>query len=363
MKKILKIFIVMLAVILFIGTFVFLYIKSREKPVVFKTVSPFQTDIILKTVASGSVIPRKEIEIKPKVSGIVDSVHVEAGQRIQKGDLIAQIKIIPEMVSLNNAESRLRKAMIVYEDSRKTYERKRELFKKKIINDGDFQAYETSYLAAKEEVGAAEDNLSLIREGMIKKYEKMANTSVRSTTEGMVLDVPVEVGDSVIESNTFNDGTTIAIVADMNDMIFSGKVDESEIGKIREGMDLILTVGAIEGERFHATLEYISPKGVEESGAVQFDIKASIDLKEHVFLRAGYSANADIVLDKRTDVLALSESVLQFEKGKPFVEVEIAPQKFEKRYIEIGLSDSINIEILSGVTAHDKIKVWNRALK
>ena len=203
----------------------------------------------------------------------------------------------------------------------------------------------------------------LIRDGVSKKYKNNANTSIRSTIDGMILDIPVKVGKSVIESNTFNNGTTIAVVADMSEMIFEGKVDESEVGKIKEGMDLVITVGAIEDETFHAILEYISPKGVEENGAIQFEIKASVELKANTFLRAGYSANADIVLDKREKVMAISESLLQFEKENIFVEVEKAPQIYEKRKVETGLSDSINIEILSGISQNDKVKVWNRILK
>lgn len=365
MKSIIKIITMLLICSIFIGTFVFLFLKSKEKPIVYETTSPFITDIILKTVATGSVLPRKEIDIKSKVSGIVDSINREAGDKVKKEDLIAQVKIIPDMVTLNNAESRLRKAGIKFEDAQKTYDRKFELFKKNIINESEFQKYQLDFDSSKEELKAAEDNLMLIRDGFSKKYEKNANTSIRSTIDGMILDIPVKVGNSVIESNTFNDGTTIAVVADMSKMIFQGKVDESEVGKIREGMELILTVGAIEDETFEATLEYISPKGVEENGAVQFEVKASIRLKENVFLRAGYSANADIVLEKRKNVLAVNESVLQFdeEKGIVFVEVETAPMQYEKKIIQTGLSDSINIEVLSGISENDKIKIGSRVVK
>ena len=363
MKIIIKILTAVLIVSIFFGTFVFLYLKSKKKPVVYDTAQPFITDIILKTVASGSVTPRKEIDIKSKVSGIIETVNMEAGDLVKKGDLIAMVKIIPDMVSLNNAESRLRRAAINYNDAKKTYKRKHELFKKNIINESEFQRFQLNSDNALEELKAAEDNLMLIRDGVSKKYKNNANTSIRSTIDGMILDIPVKVGKSVIESNTFNNGTTIAVVADMSEMIFEGKVDESEVGKIKEGMDLVITVGAIEDETFHAILEYISPKGVEENGAIQFEIKASVELKANTFLRAGYSANADIVLDKREKVMAISESLLQFEKENIFVEVEKAPQIYEKRKVETGLSDSINIEILSGISQNDKVKVWNRILK
>ena len=225
------------------------------------------------------------------------------------------------------------------------------------------QQYEVAYSSAREEVVAAETNLELVKEGIAKTMGTTTNTLIRSTIDGMVLDIPVEVGNFVIETNNYNAGTTIATVADMGEMIFEGQVDESEVGKIKPGMDLILTIGAIEHESFHATLEYISPKGVEEKGAIQFEIRAKAKLKRSHFLRAGYSANADIVLDRRDNVLAINESLLQFDGDKPFVEVETGPQQFEKRSIQTGLSDGINSEIVSGLEKTDKIKIWDKPIK
>ena len=363
MKSILKILAVALILVVFIGTIIFLYNKSRKKPVVFKTATPFETSIIKKTVATGSVAPRKEIEIKPQVSGVVEKIYVESGDVVKKGTPIAKIKIIPDMVTLNNAEARLKKAGLNLKDTRRECERRKTLFKKGIIAESEFLQFELAYNNAKEELEAAENNLNLIREGVALKYADTTNTLIRSTIDGMVLDIPVEEGNFVTETNPFNAGTTIASVADMREMIFKGKVDESDVGKIKPGMDLILSIGAIEDEKFDASLEYIAPKGVEEKGAVQFEIKAKLKLKPSHFIRAGYSANADIVLEKKDKVLAINESLLQFESETPFVEVETAPQQFEKRYIELGLSDGINIEVISGLTAEDKIKVWNSPLK
>lgn len=363
MKFILKILAAALILAVFIGTIFFLYNKSRKKPVVFKTTRPFETRIIKKTVATGSVVPRKEIEIKPQVSGVVEKIYVESGDAVKKGTLIAKIKIIPDMVTLNNAEARLKKAAINLKDARRECERRRTLFKKGIIAESEFLQFELAYSNAKEEVEAAENNLNLIREGVALKYADTTNTLIRSTIDGMILDIPVEEGNFVTETNPFNAGTTIATVADMREMIFKGKVDESDVGKIKPGMDLILSIGAIEDEKFDASLEYIAPKGVEEKGVIQFEIKAKLKLKPSYFIRAGYSANADIVLDKRDKVLAVNESLLQFESETAFVEVETAPQHFEKRYLELGLSDGINIEVISGLTKQDKIKVWNSPLK
>jgi HlyD family secretion protein len=364
MKKALKILAGVIILSIFVYTIYFLYQKSQAKPVEYETTQPIKTEIIKSTMATGSVVPRKEIMIKPKVSGIVEELYVEAGDMINNGDLIAKIKIIPDMVSLNNAQSRVNRAKISFEDSKRQYDRQKDLLNQGVIARAEFEAYDLAYQNAIEEVEAAESNLELIKEGQTKKGgQATTNTIVKSTAEGMVLDVPVEVGFSVIESNTFNDGTTIASVADMGDMIFEGKIDETEVGKIKEGMPLILTVGAIDDASFSAVLEHISPKGVEENGAIQFEIKANVELKQDQFIRAGYSANAKVVLDRTDSVLAIPESILQFDGDSSYVEVEVAPQQFEKRFIKTGLSDGINVEVKSGLTMEDKIKKPGGSLK
>ncbi len=359
MKTFFKILILVVIVGAFIFTIYFLYNKSQAKPVVYETTTPVVTDIVLKTVATGKVVPRKEIEIKPKISGIIEEIHVKEGTVIKKGDLIAKVRIIPNMVNLNNAESRVNRAKIALANAKRNYDRNKKLLDQSVIAKTDFEKYEYEFTNAREELKSAENNLELIKEGQTKNSGSATNTLIRSTINGMVLDIPVEIGNSVIESNTFNDGTTVAVVADMGEMVFEGKVDESEVGKIHEGMDLILTIGAINDTKFHATLEYISPKGKEENGAIQFEIKAAVDLIDSIFVRAGYSANADIVLDKRDSVMAISESLITFENDSAFVEVETSPQAFERRYVKTGLSDGINIEVLSGLTKDDKIKKLN----
>lgn len=359
MKKIIKITIGVIILGIFAWTLFYLYKKSRPKPVVYETQTAIITNIIKKTVATGSIVPRKEIEIKPQVSGIIEELYVEPGKTVKKGDLIAKVKIIPNMINLNEAESRLNRANISYEDAKQDYDRQKALYDKKVIADADYQKYRIALENAREAVDAAQDNLQLIREGITKKSGNVTNTLIRSTIEGMVLTVPVEIGNSVIESNTFNAGTTIATVADMGEMIFKGKVDESEVGKLKEGMDLILSVGAIDTDKFNAKLEHISPKGVEENGAIQFEIKAAVNLKKNQFIRAGYSGNADIVLARKDSVLAIPESLIQFKGDTAFVEIETKPQVFVKREIKTGLSDGINIEVLSGLKKGEKIKVLN----
>ena len=360
MRLFIKILGLLLIVGAFGGTLVFLYHKSQEKPVIFETQSPFVTKIVKKTVATGSIVPRKEIDIKPQISGILEEIFVEPGDRVKKNDLIARIRVIPNMISLNNAEARLNQARINMQDTKRELERRYMLYKKRIISASEYQEYEMAYNSAKEELDAAGNNLQLIREGVTKNPAEETNTLIRSTIDGMILDIPVKEGKSVIETNNFNAGTTIAVIADMKEMIFEGKVDESEVGKIKPGMNLILSVVAIEKEKFDAKLEYISPKGIEEEGAIQFEIRAKLKLKKSHFIRSGYSANADIVLEKRDKVLALQESLLQFEADKVFVEVENGTQQFEKRYIEVGISDGIHIEIINGLSKDDKVKVWNK---
>jgi HlyD family secretion protein len=313
-------------------------------------------DIIKKTVATGSVIPRKEIEIKPQVSGIVEKIFIVAGQKIKNGDVIARVKIIPDMVNLNNAESRVNRAKLTLEDARIDFDRQTTLFGKQVTSKEEFQKAKLTFNSAKEEAEAAENNLELIRKGVTKNSATTTNTLIRSTIEGMVLDVPVKEGFSVIQANTFNAGTTIGIIADMNDMIFQGKVDETEVGKIKEGMNIELTIGAIATEKFNAVLKYIAPKGLIDNGAIQFDIKADVKLNENQFIRSGYSANANIVLEKRDSVLSIPEGLLKFEKDTAYVEIETTPQKFEKRLVKTGISDGINMEIISGLSKSDRLK-------
>lgn len=356
MKKFFKIFGIVLLIGIFLGTFYFLYTKSKKNPDVFKTQTPKIETIVKKTVATGSVVPRYEIEIKPQVSGIIDEVYREAGEMIKTGDVIARVKIIPDMVNLNNAESRVNRAQLNYEDAKIDYDRQHELFEKKVIPFEEYQKSQLAFNTSREELSAAENNLELIKKGVTKSSAKTTNTLIRSTIDGMILDVPVEVGNSVIQANTFNAGTTIAVIADMTDMIFEGKVDETEVGKVKVGMPIILTIGAIDEEKFDAVLTHLSPKGVEENGAIQFEIKADVNLKEGQFIRAGYSANASIVLEQRDSVMTIPEGLLKFEGDSSFVEIEKDSQVFEKRYVELGLSDGINIEVLDGLSIEDKLK-------
>jgi len=357
MKRVLKI----IGLFIFIGlvgwVVFYLYNQTKKDPIVYETETAEITNIIKKTVATGSVVPRKEIEIKPQESGIITEIYVEAGDRVEKGDLIAKIQIIPEMIQVNNAETQLRKAEINYKNAEIEFKRKKELFQTGVIPESEYLEENLRYENAGADKDAALNNLQLIKEGVTANMKSQTNTLIRSTISGMILDVPIKEGNSVIKSNTFNDGTTVAVIADMGKMVFEGKVDETEVGKIRQGMDLVLSIGAIEDEKYHAQLESIAPKGVEENGAIQFEIKAAVKLKEGQFIRAGYSATADIVLDRRDSVIAIKEKLITFSNDSAFVEIESGEQMFEKRLIQTGLSDGINIEVKEGLKVEDKIKI------
>jgi HlyD family secretion protein len=355
MKKVFRI----LLVIVIVGTLGFLgfyvFDNSGQADEIFETDSAFVTNIERKTVATGAINPRKEVEIKSQVSGVVQTLFVEPGDKIVAGQLIARIQIIPNVVALNNAEAQLKEATINYKNSEQEMDRQKKLFIEKVISEVNYNQVMLSYNLSKQQLEAAENNLDLIKEGASKKSGAVSNL-VKSTVAGMVLDVPVKEGNFVIESNTFNDGTTIAFIADMKEMVFEGKVDEAEVGKLTVGMPLQLQVGALDTVKFAAILEYISPKGIEEEGAIQFEVRAAVALRKDKFLRAGYSANADIVLDVKENILAVRESNLIFEDDKIFVEVMKESQVFERQEIETGISDGINIEVLKGITKEMKLK-------
>jgi HlyD family secretion protein len=341
---------------LFVWTFWFLYQNSQKKPVIFQTDTLYYSDIVQKSVSAGSIVPRKEVAIKSQVSGIVEKLFVVAGQYIEKGELIARIRIVPNMANLNNAETNVEKAKLQLAQTETEYKRYKQLFDDDLVPEAEYNRYLLDYNQAKETLRAAVNNYDIVKDGATKQ-EGNATNLVRATVSGMVLGVPVEEGGFVIEGNTFNEGTTIAFIANMNDMIFLGKVDESEVSKIKPGMEVDLHIAAIDNKTFPAKLEFISPKGITEDGAIKFEIKAAIKLDKNVYIRSGYSANADLVLQRRDSVLSIKESLIQFSGDSVYVEVEIKPQEFKKQLIKTGLSDGIKAEVLSGVKLGDKIKV------
>jgi HlyD family secretion protein len=338
------------------------FIKTNNKSVIeYDTESATITNIEKKTVVTGKVIPEDEVEIKPQIQGIIEGLFVEEGDLVQTGDLLAKIKVVPNEQNLNSAKGRLQNSKIVLNNAKIEFDRNRDLFEKGIISRQQFQNVELQYNQALQSVSNAESDLEIIRSGSAGGAAS-ANTNIRATVPGTILEIPVEEGFQVIASNSFNAGTTIATIADMKKMIFEGKVDEAEVGKLRVGMPLEVNLGAIEDQSLDAELKFIAPKGNEEQGAVQFIIEADLFLNDSIFIRAGYSANASLVLERKDSIMAISEALLQFDREteKPYVQVLIGEQEFERRDVEIGISDGVNVEVLSGITMEDKIKVWNK---
>ncbi len=355
LNMIVRIFLLFLVLALFAGGLYFL-IKRNEQPTeVFETRKVTQSTIIKKAVASGSIEPRKEVTIKSRVSGVVETLFLDAGETIDKDALIAKIKIVPDAVTLNAAQARVETARISADNARRERDRRKTLLDENLISRDEYATYQYEFEIQREEEESARSNLQLIREGGSGEAGTVSS-EIRSTVRGTVLEVPVKEGETVTETNNFNEGTTIASVADMTDMIFTGTVDESEVGRIREGMALQISIGAIEDEIFDGTLEFISPKGVRDEGTVQFQIRAAIKQNPQRQVRAGYSANADIVLDLRDDVLTLDEGALIFEDNKTWVLVK-AGEQFERREIKTGLSDGLKIEITEGLADGDIVRV------
>ena len=338
------------------------FVKTNNKSaIIFETEKMFKTSIEKKTVVTGKVIPEDEVEITPQIQGIIDEIYVEEGDQVNNGDLLAKIKVVPNEQNLNSAEGRLANSRIILKNAKIEYERNKSLFKNGIISKQQFDNVELNYNQAKLDVSNSKSDLQLIRLGS-KGGSAAANTNIRATVAGTVLEIPVEKGDQVIASNSFNAGTTVATIADLNKMIFEGKVDEAEVGKLVIGMPLEVNLGAVEDKSLKAKLKFIAPKGNEEQGAVQFKIEADLFLNDSIFVRAGYSANASLVLERKDSVMAISESLLQFDSKteEPYVEIEVGDQKFERKDIEIGISDGVNVEIITGISEDDKIKVWNK---
>lgn len=364
MNKIVKYVLIALLVLGALWAAVF-FIKSNSKSAItYETQKPFVSSIENKTVATGSVIPEDEVEIKPQISGIIETIYLEEGAMVKAGDLIAKIKIVPNEQSLNQAKGRVRNAEIALNNTKIEYNRNKALFDKGVISSQDFNTLQLQFDQAQQELGNAQADYQIIRIGSAGG-SATANTNIRATVTGTILEIPVKEGDQVIQSNNFNDGTTIATIADLGKMIFEGKVDEGEVGKLKVGTPLKITLGALEGVELDAKLKFIAPKGIEETGAVQFKIEGDVEVSDDVFIRAGYSANASIVLETKNDILVISEALLQFDKdsNKPYVEVAtgaIEDQKFERKDIEVGISDGVNVEIISGLSEEDNIKEWNK---
>ena len=362
MNKTVKI-ILSIAVLLAL-VYVLKYFKdSNAKEIIdYKTESPFYSTLDTKIVATGKLNPEEEIELKPQISGIIDAIFVEEGDLVKKGDLIARIRVVPNEQALVSAKSRINSLKLSFNNSQTVFNRNKSLFEKGVISKQDFENSELSLNQSKENYEQAQDDYQIIKQGSLSGGSS-ANTTIVAQIPGTILEIPVREGDQVIQSNNFNAGTTIATVADMSQMIFEGKVDESEVGKLEEGKDIIVVLGAINEKEFPAVLTFVAPKGVEQNGAVQFTIKADVDIDSSTRIRAGYSANAEIELESKDSVLVIKEALLQFNRitEKPFVELLKENGRFQTKNVEIGISDGINVEIIEGIKEGDEIKIWNKA--
>lgn len=360
MKKYFKYLLMALVAVIFIGTFVFLYIKSQPQPEVYDEFTLQRMDIRKTTVVTGKIEPRNEVNVKPQISGIITEILKEAGETVQEGEVIAKVKVIPDMGSLSAAQSRLRLAEINRKQAQTDYDREKTLFDKGLVAADEYDKIAQALRQAREEVDAAQDNLEVVRDGVSKSNASASSTLIRSTITGLILDIPVKVGNSVILANTFNDGTTIATVANMNDLIFRGNIDETEVGRLSTGMTMKITIGALQDLKFDARLEYIAPKATDQNGANQFEIKAAVNLPSNATnIRSGYSANAEIVLAEAKNVLAVQESAIEFDGDDTYVYVlkgEGDKQTYERRKVQTGISDGINIEIRSGVKPNERIR-------
>ncbi|EFM01287.1 efflux transporter, RND family, MFP subunit [Hoylesella marshii DSM 16973 = JCM 13450] len=359
MKRYLKFIVAGIIAFLFIGMFVFLYQKSQPQPVIYEEFVPKIGDISKTTVITGKIEPRNEVNVKPQVSGIITDIYKEAGQYVQQGEVIAKVKVIPDMAQLSAAEARVRLAEINLKQAKKEHEREKALFDKGLVSADEYEKIRQTYRQTLEEHSAAKDNLQVVRDGVSSSNASASSTLVRSTISGIILDIPVKVGNSVILSNTFNDGTTIASVANMNDLIFRGNIDETEVGQLVPGMQMKITIGALQNLHFDAALEYISPKAVESNGANQFEIKAAVKVLKGSNIRSGYSATAQIVLASARQVLTVPESAIEFSGNDTYVYIIKGTgekKTFDRRKVITGLSDGLKIQIKRGLTAKDRVR-------
>lgn len=359
MKKYWKFVVAAMVLLVFVGTFVFLWQQSRPVPDKYEIVTPKVLDLKKVAVVTGKIEPRNEVNVKPQIAGIITELLKQAGDRVQQGEVIAKVKVIPDMGQLSSAEARLRLAHINAKQATISYEREKQLYDKGLVSADEYEKIRQTYQQAREEVQAAQDNLEVVRDGVSRNNANASSTLVRSTVTGVILDIPVKVGNSVINSNTFNDGTTIASVANMNDLIFRGNIDETEVGRLVTGMPMKIAIGALQNETFTAALEYISPKATENNGANQFEIKAAVKAVTGNRIRSGYSANAEIVLEKADRVLSIPESAVQFEGNATYVfvvEQKGNETSYTKRRVVTGMSDGVNIEIKKGLSVKDKVR-------
>ena len=361
MKKSKTIIILSIIVIAFTAALIFFWKRNQKSPITYETKKAKMGEVILKTLATGSIIPDEEVSIRPNISGVIDKIYVEAGDQIKAGDRIATIKVIPNISNLQASQNGVAQAKIDLDTQKKIFARQKTLFDKGVISANDYDNSKATFDQSQQAYNSANENYQIVKTGTTRGLSKLAQTVIKATTDGIILTIPVEEGTQLVATNSFNEGTEIATIADISKMIFEGKIDESEVGKIKEGMPIKISIGALPNKEFNGKLTKIAPKGVKENGAVQFDIEASIEISKSDYIRAGLSANASIILDEAKGVLTIQESLLQYDKEtkKPFVEISVGDQEFERKDVELGISDGITAHVKSGISETEDIKVWN----
>ncbi|MEN4761987.1 MULTISPECIES: efflux RND transporter periplasmic adaptor subunit [unclassified Chryseobacterium] len=353
-------------------------IKSNSKEnEAFLTRKPTIQNMDDKVMATGKIVPKEEIEIKPNIAGIIDKILVDEGDKVVAGQLIATVRIVPNLADVNSAQQnvdnqqlQIANAKLNVENMRKQFEMQDKLYKQGVASKQEFlnsqqQLYSTqqSLKNAQQALVTAQKTLQIAKTGSTPELQGLATTQIRSKASGTVLEVPVKVGSQVIEANSFNAGTTICSIADLNSLIFQGEIDEAQAGKLKQGMDMSIVIGALQNKTFPGKLTMIAPKGKDTNGTIKFPVEGDVNNPNNEYIRAGFSANGEIVLSSQKNALLLDESLVQYEKknGKdvPFVEVKQANGTFKKAYIKLGASDGINVQVLSGIDKNSEVKVWN----
>lgn len=364
------------AVALFSGIGYLVKSNSKESEA-FLTRKPSYQNMEDKVMATGKIVPKEEIEIKPNIAGIIDKILVDEGDKVTAGQLIATVRIIPNIADVNNAQQevvnsqlQISNAKLNVDNMQKQYAMQEKLFKQGVISKQEYlnsqqQLYtqQQTLRNANQQLATAQKRLQIVKTGATPELQGLATTQIRSKAAGTVLEVPVKVGSQVIEANSFNAGTTICSIADLNSLIFQGEIDEAQAGKLKQGMDMKIVIGALQNKTFPGKLTMIAPKGKDNLGTIKFPVEGDVTNPNNEYIRAGFSANGEIVLKSEKNALLLDESLVQYEKknGKdtPFVEVKQKDGKFKKVYVKLGASDGINVQILSGITKDSEVKVWN----
>ncbi len=376
-KKAVYIFLGLLfAVALFAGIGYLVKSNSKESEA-FLTRKPTVQNMDDKVMATGKIVPKEEIEIKPNIAGIIDKILVDEGDRVEVGQLIATVRIVPNLSEVNSAQQnvtnqqlQITNARLNVDNMRKQFDMQERLYKQGVASKQEYlnaqqQLYsmQQSLRNAQQQLVTAQKALQIARTGSTPELQGLATTQIRSKASGTVLDVPVKMGSQVIEANSFNAGTTICSIADLNSLIFQGEIDEAQAGKLKQGMNMNIVIGALQNKTFPGRLTMIAPKGKDNNGTIKFPVEGDVFNPNNEYIRAGFSANGEIVLNSQKNALLLDESLIQYEKknGKdvPFVEVKQKDGKFKKAYVKLGASDGINVQILQGLDKNAEVKVWN----